>query len=317
MATREHIELVREGADAVTGWRMMHPEETLDLENADLRGVRLPEMLFLGANLKAAELSDADLTGAAFLGSNLDGAELFRAKLMNAELHGASMRNADLRHANLSDADLNGADLTGANLEKANLSRTNLSGVNFTGANLSGANLSEANMFRANITGSKLCAARLENTFVGEIVYDVQNWTCAGIHASSCYGNPFFKRDVEDEDWLEHFKVQKPRLFRVWKATSDCGRSLSRVVSISGVIALLFGCIYAQSSVPLIEVTGTEDSWFAPFYYSIVTFTTLGFGDITPSTLLGQFVVVIEVLLGYLALGILVSILANKVARRA
>lgn len=317
MATREHIELVREGAEAVTGWRMMHPEETLDLENADLRGVRLPEMLFLGANLKAAELSDADLTGAAFLGSNLDGAELFRAKLMNAELHEASLREADLRHANLVGADLHGADLSGANLENADLTGTNLSGVDFTGANLSGANLSEANMYRANISGANLSASRLENTFVGEIVYDVHNWICAGIHANSCYGNPFFKRDVEDEDWLEHFEMKNPRLFRVWKATSDCGRSLSRVVCISAVIALLFGCLYAQPFVKLIEVTGTEDTWFAPFYYSIVTFTTLGFGDITPATLQGQFVVVIEVLLGYLALGILVSILANKVARRA
>ncbi|HMQ22638.1 MAG TPA: ion channel [Planctomycetota bacterium] len=48
-----------------------------------------------------------------------------------------------------------------------------------------------------------------------------------------------------------------------------------------------------------------------------MTFTTLGFGDITPLNLAGQFAVVTEVVLGYIALGILVSILANKVARRA
>ena len=57
--------------------------------------------------------------------------------------------------------------------------------------------------------------------------------------------------------------------------------------------------------------------WFTPFYYSIVTYTTLGFGDVTPKTGLGQSFVVFEVILGYVTLGLLVSILANKVARRA
>ncbi len=48
-----------------------------------------------------------------------------------------------------------------------------------------------------------------------------------------------------------------------------------------------------------------------------MAYTTLGFGDVTPITTTGQMVVTAEVILGYLTLGLLVSILANKVARRA
>jgi hypothetical protein len=52
-------------------------------------------------------------------------------------------------------------------------------------------------------------------------------------------------------------------------------------------------------------------------YYSIVTFTTLGFGDIYPKPGWLQFWVALEVILGYIMLGGLISILANKLARRS
>ena len=57
--------------------------------------------------------------------------------------------------------------------------------------------------------------------------------------------------------------------------------------------------------------------WFTPFYFSIVTFTTLGFGDVLPQNKMGQVVVTAEVMLGYVTLGMMLSVLANKVARRA
>ena len=52
-------------------------------------------------------------------------------------------------------------------------------------------------------------------------------------------------------------------------------------------------------------------------YYSVVTFTTLGFGDITPKTLEASRWLMAEVILGYVMLGGLISIFANKIARRS
>lgn len=67
-----------------------------------------------------------------------------------------------------------------------------------------------------------------------------------------------------------------------------------------------------------IDFTGADkDSWLSPFYYSIVTYTTLGFGDIKPMHWVGELVVMLEVIMGYMILGLLLAILANKVARRA
>jgi len=52
-------------------------------------------------------------------------------------------------------------------------------------------------------------------------------------------------------------------------------------------------------------------------YYSVVTFTTLGFGDVKPATIEASALVMVEVLLGYVMLGGLISIMANKLARRS
>jgi hypothetical protein len=52
-------------------------------------------------------------------------------------------------------------------------------------------------------------------------------------------------------------------------------------------------------------------------YYSVVTFTTLGFGDIAPKTQKAAWCVTGEVILGYIMLGGLISILATKIAQRS
>ena len=61
----------------------------------------------------------------------------------------------------------------------------------------------------------------------------------------------------------------------------------------------------------------TAHNWYTPFYFSMVTFTTLGFGDVTPLDWVGQMWITLEVVLGYVMLGGLISIFANKFARRS
>jgi hypothetical protein len=47
-----------------------------------------------------------------------------------------------------------------------------------------------------------------------------------------------------------------------------------------------------------------------------MTFTTLGFGDIIPKTTTAAMWVTLEVILGYIMLGGLITIIANKLSRR-
>lgn len=124
-------------------------------------------------------------------------------------------------------------------------------------------------------------------------------------------------------------------LFVTWELTSHCGRSFGLWVFWVLASAIIFGTVYADYAVPawmpspiqhmLIQLDpvfevfpdGREMTSFTPYYFSIVTFTTLGFGDIQPTNLAGEIWLVLEVLLGYIMLGGLVGIFANKFARRS
>ena len=88
---------------------------------------------------------------------------------------------------------------------------------------------------------------------------------------------------------------------------------------------MISGLLYATTGVVKLDAELVLDSseevlspasWLTPSIPRL-TFTTLGFGDVKPVNAWGEFVVLLEVVSGYIGLGGLISILANKVARRA
>jgi uncharacterized protein YjbI with pentapeptide repeats len=145
MANPEHVALVRKGAEAIRECQQAHPNERLDLTEADLSWANLR-----GANLREADFSDADLFEANLIGANLSGADLSGAKF-----HGANLRGANLPSANLSGASLFWADLPSANLSGASLTEAHLDA-----ADLDGADLSEAYFALTSLSDIDLSKAR-------------------------------------------------------------------------------------------------------------------------------------------------------------
>ena len=252
--------------------------------------------------------------------ANLNGANLTRAIL-----HGANLTRAGLNGANLTRANLNGAELIRANLNDADLTRAELNGANLNGANLNGANLNGAELNSAELNSANLNGANLENTNVRDVQYKRKelHGKCLGIRASSCYGDAIFRRDVQDQDYIDNVKRRwattpwRKALFHAW-GVFDYGRSVHAVLLMGVGIIAAFGLLYhlfpgwLSSNVP-----DRPTTWFTPWYYSVVTFVTLGFGDISAKGLAGEVCVVAEVLLGYVTLGLLLSVLANVFARRS
>lgn len=140
---------------------------------------------------------------------------------------------------------------------------------------------------------------------------------------SSAMRYPLIDKRSRDAWYLEDFRNNHPFIYNMWSITSKCGASFSRWLLFSLAIALLFAGLYY--TVYLIcpgnlafknQYISTEWPFLSFFYYSIVTFTTLGFGEIIPTNAYSQLLVAIEVIIGYVMLGGLVSILANKLSRR-
>jgi len=293
-----------------------------DLSGAELSGLDLSRAKLSGANLLGARLAgstlfEADLTGAELAAAdlsraNLEGANLTRAGLGRATLVGASLVGADLTGATLTNADLTGADLRVAVLDGARLRDAELRGVDFSKARLTGADMEDSRVHGATFDGADLRGsdlARLRG-------YEEASWIGADIRDIDFTGAYLCRRFVMDQNFLDEFRSTSrvhAAIFQVWRATSDCGRSAARWSALTAVIILGFAWAYTFVGVDY----GDYRTPISPLYYSVVTMTTLGYGDVLPATTAAQIVAMTQVILGYVMLGGLLSIFSNKMASRA
>ncbi len=270
-----------------------------DLKEAKLQGARLQD-----ANFKGAILREANLKGAFLLGSGIQGANLQKADLEKADLQGAKLRGAKLQGAKLQGTKLQGAKLPGANLHAADLQEASLQGADLSSANLKSANLSHSSLEKALVKKVKF------NRFT----------RCLGIDVTRAKGSPRFVRFAKDQEYLEEFRSSWKRypLYIIWLMLADCGRSMLIWLFWSICMALGFAIkFFSLGPGAFCIKQPLEHSLDTMIYYSVVTFTTLGFGDITPNTIEASRWVMAEVILGYIMLGGLISIFANKLARRS
>jgi uncharacterized protein YjbI with pentapeptide repeats len=312
------------------------PPAELYFKGVSLRGEDLKGLNLTGANFVEADLSEADLSGAHLFKADFSKASLVKAKLNDVELTGANLSEANLEdaraeRAGLGMATLNKTRMFNTVLTDATLTKTDLTEVDLRHANLRRVRMREALLHKADCTGADFRGADMSLTnFTGAIMnnadmrdarlrlvngYEKAQWYGVDIRDINFAGAYRLRRFVVDENYLKEFRdVSKFNymVYKIWSITSDCGRSLSRwCLWIFGII-LLFSMLYAFSGVDY----GKYDNWIGPFYYSVVTITTLGYGDIVPATTAARIIAIFEVFIGYIMLGGLLSIFTNKMARR-
>jgi hypothetical protein len=335
MSITNPLETIRRGVDFWNRWRQQNPGvapqfDAEDLSEMDLTGVNLAESNLSNAELFESNLCDANLKMAVLAGSDLAGANLSRAEIYKADLTGASLIGANLSEAYLAEANLKRADLRGVSLRGADLTSADLSEANIVGADLTGAKLNGARLVRADLRNANLAGADLSGVQYGS--FRSMRGRYYGIRGlDSCFGNPLFVRDARDQDYLDTMEISIERtrsaVVKRWKRSwfnawglIDYGRSLAKTALYAFVIAMLFGVVYQLDGSfgwGLIEYPSTARSPLSPFSFSIVTYTKLGFGGITPTHWLGEIILVCERILGFVTLGLLLSILASRVARRS
>ena len=142
------------------------------------------------------------------------------------------------------------------------------------------------------------------------------SWVGIDIQDVDFTGAYIMRRFIADQNYLAEMRRRSRThaiMFHVWRITSDCGRSFTRWGLWTAFIALVFAFIYPHVGIDY----GNHETPLSPFYFSVVTLTTLGYGDVQPASVSGQIVAMIEVIIGYVMLGGLLSIVSNKMARRA
>lgn len=304
----------------------------LFLVDADLSGLNLA-----GSDLSGADLSRADLEGAMLLRARMEGTTLFQARLERAELGGAELTGANLQGARASGAGFGRARLEGACLADADLSNATLTEASLRGAELRvcrlegararSADLRETDLSRADLRGADLEDCRLEGAVLdgarmggvslrGITGYPKASWIGVDIRETDFTGAYLCRRHILDQNYLLEFRQQGAWarwLYAAWWLTSDCGRSLVRWAVLTVVLAVGFAGLYNLVGMDW----GENETPLSPLYFSVVTLTTLGYGDVLPATLAAQVVAMAEVVTGYVMLGGLLSIFSCKMSRRA
>jgi uncharacterized protein YjbI with pentapeptide repeats len=283
-----------------------------DLSGANLTGARLFRATLHRTRLSGAVLDDAELSGADLTEARLDEVSATNAGLGMATLRGATLFNARLNNATLTGADLEGADLRCAHLDQARLREARLRGADLTECHLCSTDLSKADVRGAVFTNADLRNARVR------ALRDFKRatWVGVDIRDINFAGGYQLRRQIIDDNYLKEFREStrwSGVVYWVWWVTSDCGRSLFRWCLWIGGLALLFAGLYDLAGLDYGQHTRSP---LTHVYYSVVTLTTLGYGDITPRTASGQLLVMLEVFLGYMMLGGLLSVFSNKIARR-
>jgi uncharacterized protein YjbI with pentapeptide repeats len=307
-----------------------------DLKNADLAG----------QDLSGVDFSGRDLTGANLTGANLRKSTFFKSILRNASLRGADMRGAECTGADLTGAHLEeirgegagfgmatlrGAQMFGANIEGATLSKADLTGADLRTVCLRNARIREATLKDTDFTAADLCGTDLAKCDVAGATFDNANmrevrlravkgfekalWYGVDTNDINFAGAYRIRRHIIDENYLKEFResgLGARAVYYLWLITSNCGRNVGIWLAWVVLISAVFGALYRYVDIDY----GPHQNWISPWYFSVVTLTTLGYGDVVPVSIGAKLLTIVEVGTGYVMLGGLLSIFANKFARR-
>lgn len=286
----------------------------------------------------SAIFEQARVVGSKFTNALMMATNFRRSSAYGCVFANTRANNADFRSAELAESDFESATLFDTRFDLCDLERVKFRRSSMSGANIRGARLGSADFSDADVTSIAYMALGLwpfrAHSMLGRYL---------GIRGiESCYGNPQFRRDAIDQDFIDarYDAVRLNRravfqsiqrlpgrlLFGAW-GFFDYGRSLSALFVFAAVTISIFGYWFQQlANEGYITFTGSLattnihnqivealNPWFAAF----IGFVTLGISDIVrPSHWLGQLAMALNIAAGFITLGLFIAVFQNIFARR-
>ena len=317
------------------------------LVNIEAEGADFSNSEFMGGNLSESRIEKSSFERSTMSAVKFNDSHIYRCNFTNTMLSEAEFEESDLLHSNLSESRLAGANLTDSslratdlqlsNLEEAIAIRTDFRGADLTDSRLYDIHISDVQISQSTEFGGKSIYEKADfedrnNDFGGEDFdrYRVASWVYRRLQT-------LFEMNAMTEKSREYYILRQEaqrkshrdnRNFGDWfylqlsKWVTKHNTSPNRVVASSLVVIGLFSLLYTLSG-GVISTAATNDlvkiklpNVFIGIgnniYFSVVTFTTLGYGDLQPVGVVARFFAMVESLLGALLMAWLVFVLGRR-----
>ena len=265
---------------------------------------------------------------------NLSQSNLENINLVNSGHHeGYKLNSCDFYKANLSHSHCFKVDFSGSSLMKANFEGANLHFANLQNCNLLGTNFEHARLEnviwdkdivqerKAKVTTNM--AEKIDLYQQSEEIYRNLRRTCESDGLFETAGWFFQKEMKMRRKQLPLFSFKR-LISKLVELSSGYGERPLRIILISAFVIALFTCIFFLTGLTYGDET-IQFSYHATlkentldllnsFYFSVVTFTTLGYGDILPIGISKLFAGM-EALLGGFILALFVVVFVKKMTR--
>lgn len=272
-----------------------------------LRGI-----ILANANLQGIDLvNHGKKVGYDFAYADFYHAKLKSAHMFNINLHNASIMKADVRFANLNCADLE---------------LTNLLGVKWTGSKFEnvkiGKKLKQEIDAKQEAKQGNLQASIDYLEQAEEIYRDLRKHAeHEGIFTLSGY---FIQKELTMRRLqLPRYSVKR-NISKLVDLFCGYGEAPLRIIGLSIAIIFLCAIIYAFTGLSYnntVQAISSDQSlqeniglFFSSLYYSVVTFTTLGYGDFTPVGI-SRAIAAIEAFTGSFTIALFVVVFVKKMTR--
>ena len=285
---------------------------------------------FLNSDYKPDENTKQEIEALHKDGESLSGVQLKHADMRSAKLVNADLSNSDLTRSDFSGASLYGVNLEGANLFKANFEGVNLKstnmrncnllGVDFTGAKLNNVDWGEEYKVINEVEAEKAVADGDEQTAKdkyqeAEDVYRNLKINLQSQTLGEDVGNVFLREMITKRKQLPLFSPLRIAS-KIAYLTTGYGEKIGNILyTVIGTIvscAFLYGIEGVSYADKLLKFEGTQtftemlNIFGDLFYFSVVVFSTVGFGEILPIGPIGKTLMIFEGLIGGLILAILI-----------
>ncbi|GIU21695.1 pentapeptide repeat-containing protein [Shewanella schlegeliana] len=289
-----------------------NPEDIHNLEEFARKGGQLR-----GISLNHANLANIDLVRhQQKVGFDMSNAELYRADLSGAHLFNIKLKNASLMKADLRDATVHCANLSGCNLL----------GVKWLGAKIE--NMHVGNTLRQEHLAHEAKKVRDNDRAMDyleqaeEIYRDLRK--AADREGLFAMSGQYIRKELT----MRRYQMPRYCLKRIISKAIDLfcgyGEAPLRVVGFSLILILICAVLYffagLQYGGQLQAFNLSQDLasnimlFFNCIYYSVVTFTTLGYGDFTPIGF-SRAIAAFEAFTGSFTIALFVVVFVKKMTR--